>query len=131
MAAASAVAKILHEEHFWTVVLINGIETRLSESERGNPFDPDQPGDRAMLDQLIELFDAMIRHHAFEERILFPVLRKGANANLVQLFEDEHKTMGPFAERLRAITKEILSKGSQPSGYPNSRRPFPGFPNTP
>ncbi len=111
VATASRVARILHEEHFWSVVLINGLETRLRDGDSEPPFSPALAGDRALLEELVELLDAMLRHHAFEERVLFPVIRKGGSAAVLQLLEDEHERMEPLAKRLRAIATKILEDG--------------------
>jgi hemerythrin-like domain-containing protein len=111
VATASQVARILHEEHFWSVVLINGLETRLRDGGSEPPFSPNLAGDRALLEEFVELLDAMLRHHAFEERFLFPVIRKGGSEAVLQLFEDEHAAMEPLAKRLRAIAIEILTRG--------------------
>lgn len=111
MATASKVANILHEEHFWAIVLINALETQVSAHESEPPIDPKNPTDRRNLEELLELLESMIRHHAFEEGVLFPMIRKNGHGSVVDLFTDEHSAMGPCARRLQRITVEILDAG--------------------
>jgi len=59
----------------------------------------------------LTLLDAMIRHHAFEEGILFPVIQRKAGPDVMQLFADDHAAMGPFVKRVQAITDDILDNG--------------------
>jgi len=102
---------MLHEEHFWTVVQLNGLAARLNDSRPESAIDPGRPEDRALLVELLDLLDAMIRHHAFEEGILFPVIQRKAGPDVMQLFADDHAAMGPFVKRVQAITDDILDNG--------------------
>jgi hemerythrin-like domain-containing protein len=127
MATASKIGAILHEEHFWTVVLVNGLETQLSSGEAAFPVDPSRTADRDRLRELIDLLDAMIRHHAFEERVLFPLISQRTSADMVALFAEEHAAMGPFVGRLRRVTVEILDNGMTKERLKTFAKALTGF----
>lgn len=108
-------------------MLVNGLEEQLNEGKTEPPIDPNRPADRDQLEELLGLLDDMLRHHAFEERVLFPIVRKRGDADMVALFTDEHAAMGPFAKRLRRITEEVMEFGISGEGLEAFRRALTDF----
>lgn len=110
-ASVSELGRVLHEEHFWTLMLVNRLEERIAGSEADRPIDPNDAGDREQLDELISLLDDTARHHAFEERLLFPLIRERCGNDVAKTLTEEHSAMGPMSKRLRTIAADILRSG--------------------
>ncbi len=106
--------RALHEEHFWTLVVITGLEERVSGKGGSAPLDPHQPADRERLEELLALLNDMIRHHAFEEGVLFPTLWSRGAADVVVLFTEDHAAIGPLTTKLRKTTRELLRQDVTP-----------------
>ncbi|MBK8210654.1 MAG: hemerythrin domain-containing protein [Rhodospirillales bacterium] len=53
----------------------------------------------------------MLAHHAFEEDVIFPLLRADDDRDLVELLADEHQAIEPITKRLRMLTSEMLRHG--------------------
>lgn len=61
---------------------------------------------------LSELYSEMEHHMAKEERVLFPMIRRGAHAEVVYMpvsaLESEHDEHREYLERIRALTNNLL-----------------------
>ena len=68
---------VLHEEHFRILMLICGLENRISGDSAAHPLDPRIDEDRGQLAELITSLDEIIGHNAFEEAVLFPLICDG------------------------------------------------------
>jgi hemerythrin-like domain-containing protein len=68
--------------------------------------------DRSLLDNLVVGLEEIIGHNAFEESVLFPLLKNVGADDLAELLTQEHFAMGPLAKRLRTLAIEILEHGS-------------------
>ena len=112
MSNLTALGRVMHEEHFRTLVLICGLENRVSGKAAERPIDPRDEEDRVLLEDLVTGLEEIIGHNAFEESVLFPELKDGGVADLAVLLTQEHFVMGPLAKRLRAVAVEILSRGT-------------------
>ncbi|MGF1640209.1 MAG: hemerythrin domain-containing protein [Rhodospirillales bacterium] len=112
MAKLSELGKVMHEEHFRTLVLICGIENRIGGDAANRPIDPTDSEDRVLLEDLVEGLQEIIGHNAFEESVLFPLLDSDGAGDLALLLTQEHFVMGPQAKRLRALASEILACGA-------------------
>jgi hemerythrin-like domain-containing protein len=111
MAQLSKLGQVLHEEHFHIVMLFCDLENRVTGAAAQQPLDPAQPDDRQQLERLIVELDGVVRHNAFEEKELFPLLCRGGAADLVEMLEDEHLVMVPLVQRLRGYVVDILDGG--------------------
>ncbi len=111
MAQLSRLGQVLHEEHFHIVMLFCDLENRVTGPAAQQPLDPSSAEDRQQLEQLMLALDGVIRHNAFEEKELFPLLCRGGAAEMVEMLEDEHLVMVPLVQRLRASAADILDAG--------------------
>lgn len=112
MAGLTELAQVIHEEHFRSLVLICGLEGRVSGERAAHPIDPAVEEDRVLLEELIAGLDEISGHNAFEESVLFPLLKDKGEGELTQLLTCEHAALGPLAKRLRAVACAILADGS-------------------
>jgi hemerythrin-like domain-containing protein len=111
MAQLSTLGQVLHEEHFHIVMLFCDLENRVTGPAAQQPLDPADADDRRQLQQLIAALDGVVRHNAFEEKELFPLLCRGGVADMVEMLADEHLVMVPLVQRLRGCAGEILDGG--------------------
>ena len=112
MAQLSKLGQMLHEEHFHIVMLFCDLENRVTGSAAQQPLDPKQPDDRQQLERLIVALNGVVRHNAFEEKELFPLLCRGGAVDMVEMLEDEHLVMVPLVKRLRRCAADILDSGA-------------------
>lgn len=112
MTHLSKLGLLLHEEHFRILVLICGIEHRVSGDQARTPLDPDRPEDRLQLKELSNSLGELVRHNAFEEEVLFPLACDGGESDLAALLSEEHGTIGPLTKRLRQLVGEIIHRGA-------------------
>ncbi len=111
MAQLSRLGQVLHEEHFHIVMLFCDLENRVSGPAAQQPLDPTRVEDRQQLEQLIAALDGVIRHNAFEEKELFPLLCRRGAVDVVEMLADEHLVMVPLVQRLRRFAADILDGG--------------------
>jgi hemerythrin-like domain-containing protein len=111
MSELTELGGVLHEEHFRILMLICGLENRISGESAAHPLDPRIDEERGQLAELSASLDEIIGHNAFEEAVLFPLICEGGEGDLAALLTHEHVTIGPLAKRLRSITGEILQHG--------------------
>lgn len=111
MARLTALGKVLHEEHFRILIWICDLQNRVTGDVGGQPPDLDNDHDKDELQDLIGSLDQIMAHHAFEEDVVFPLLRAEGNAELINLLTDDHVSIEPIAHRLRTLTTEILRHG--------------------
>jgi len=112
MSDLTELGAVMHEEHFRTLVLICGLENRVTGGFADRPIDPRDVEDRSLLDNLVVGLEEIIGHNAFEETVLFPLLKNVGDADLAELLTQEHFAMGPLSKRLRALAAEILEQGT-------------------
>src|SRR5512144_2117717 len=111
MPELTELGQILHEEHFRILVSICGLENRVEGPAAADPLDPRRGDDRQQLEDLMCALDDVLGHHAFEESVIFPLIRSGGEGELAGILEREHGAIEPIAARLRAITADILANG--------------------
>lgn len=111
MERRSELGQLMHEEHFRTLVLICELENRVSPKAATRPFDARNPEDRHLFEQLLTGLGEIGGHNAFEENVLFPLLRDKDDGELTALLTSEHAQMAPMVHRLHAVTREILDQG--------------------
>lgn len=104
---------VIHEEHFRMLVLMCGIENRVSGSAASRPMDPNDEQDRALLEEVVDGLTDMVGHNAFEEAVLFPLLSDGnlGGDDISELLSEEHQVIEPMARRVRTLAAEILQQG--------------------
>lgn len=111
MARSSKLGQLLHEEHFHIVMLFCDLENRVGGTAGKKPLDPANDDDRGQLADLISALDGVVRHNAFEEKELFPLLCTSGAADLAEMLVDEHMVMVPLVQRLRRLAGELLEGG--------------------
>jgi hemerythrin-like domain-containing protein len=89
-------------------MLFCDLENRVGGSAADEPLDPTKPEDRRQLLDLITALDGVVRHNAFEEKELFPLLCSSGAADLAEMLADEHLVMVPLAQRLRRLAGDLL-----------------------
>ena len=112
MSDLTELGAVMHEEHFRTLVLICGLENRVTGEFANRPIDLCDAEDRSLLENLVVGLEEVIGHNAFEETALFPLLKDVGADDLAVLLTQEHFAMGPLAKKLRALSGEILEHGS-------------------
>lgn len=121
MAELTELAAVMHEEHFRMLVLICGLETRVTGASDKGPIDPQCAEDRLLLEELVSGLDEMVHHNVFEETVLFPLIRNKGASDLASLLTQEHYVIGPLAKRLRLVAGEVLEHGMSPVRWINFR----------
>jgi hemerythrin-like domain-containing protein len=111
MAGLTALGQVLHEEHFRILIWMCDLQNRVTGDAGIRCPDPDNEQDRDELSDLIGSLDQVMAHHAFEEDIVFPLLRAEGNVDVVKLLTDEHVVIEPTAYLLRNLTADILRHG--------------------
>ena len=111
MSELTELGQILHEEHFRILVSICGLENRVNGPAAADPLDPGRGEDKQQLEDLMCALDDVLGHHAFEESVIFPLIRSGGEGELASILAREHGAIEPMAARLRAITADILETG--------------------
>jgi iron-sulfur cluster repair protein YtfE (RIC family) len=112
MGNLTELGQLMHEEHFRTLVLICGVENRVSGRAAQRPMDPANAEDRTMLEELVSGLGEIGGHNAFEENVLFPLIQDKGSSDLTVLLTHEHAAMAPMVQRLRTAAAEILAGGS-------------------
>jgi hemerythrin-like domain-containing protein len=112
MERRSELGQLMHEEHFRTLVLICELENRVTPKAAKRPFDARNPEDRQLFEQLLAGLGEIGSHNAFEENVLFPLIRDKDEGQLTALLTSEHAQMAPMVQRLYAVTREILEQGT-------------------
>lgn len=112
MGHLSELGQLLHEEHFRTLMLACDIENRVSAKASRRPIDPTNAEDRELLDRLLSGLGEIGGHNAFEENVLFPLIRNDGSAELSALLRKEHAQMAPMVQRLMAVARDIRAGGS-------------------
>jgi hemerythrin-like domain-containing protein len=113
MSGLTELGQLLHEEHFRILVSICGLENRINGPTAADPLDPCRAEDQQQLEDLISALDEVLSHHAFEEAVIFPLIRGGGGGELTSTLAREHGAIEPMAARLRAIASHILEKGAE------------------
>lgn len=109
MACLTLLGEVLHEEHFrilvWMCDLQNLVAREAGQRCRCNQQEWQE------LHALIRSLDEILAHDAFEETIVFPLIRVQDDGALADLLAGEHAAVEPIIKRLRVITTEILEHG--------------------
>jgi hemerythrin-like domain-containing protein len=108
MAGLTELGKALHEEHFRILVSICGIENRITGPAADDPLDPGRAEDKQQLEDLVSALDDVLGHHAFEETVIFPIIRSNGGGDLTNTLASEHGAIEPMAARLRMIAAQII-----------------------
>lgn len=108
MSGLTELGKVLHEEHFRILVSICGIENRITGPAANDPLDPGRAEDKQQLQDLVCALDDVLGHHAFEETVIFPIIRSNGGGDLTNTLAREHGVIEPMAARLRVIAAQIL-----------------------
>jgi hemerythrin-like domain-containing protein len=113
MSGLTELGQVLHEEHFRILVSICGLENRVKGPAAADPLDPGRAEDKQQLEDLISALDDVLGHHAFEETVIFPLIRSNGGGELTSTLAREHGAIEPMAAWLRAIAAQILDKGAE------------------
>ena len=108
MSGLTELGQLLHEEHFRILVSICGLENRINGLAATDPLDPSRADDKQQLEDLVSALDDVLGHHAFEETVIFPIIRGKGGGELTTTLAREHGAIEPMAARLRAIAAQIL-----------------------
>ena len=108
MSGLTELGQLLHEEHFRILVSICGLENRINGLAATDPLDPSRADDKQQLEDLVSALDDVLGHHAFEETVIFPIIRGKGGGELTSTLAREHGAIEPMAARLRAIAAQIL-----------------------
>ena len=108
MSGLTELGQLLHEEHFRILVSICGLENRINGLAASDPLDPGRADDKQQLEDLVSALDNVLGHHAFEENVIFPIIRSKGGGELTSTLAREHGAIEPMAARLRAIAAQIL-----------------------
>jgi hemerythrin-like domain-containing protein len=121
MSELTELGQVLHEEHFRILVSICGLENRVIGPVAADPLDPSRAEDKQQLQDLMCALDDVLGHHAFEESVIFPLIRSGGEGELAGILAREHGAIEPMAARLRVITADILENGIDEENWGNFR----------
>ncbi len=122
MAGLSRLGQVLHEEHFRILVGICGLQSRVCEQAGETAFDPRNDSDAEEIGDVINFLDRFIAHDAFEEDVVFPLIRADGDHTLARLLAEEHVAIEPATHRLRALAVEILRHGPGDGRWMEFRR---------
>lgn len=117
MERRSELGQLMHEEHFRTLVLICELENRVTGKAGQRPYDPADAEDRRLFAQLIAGLGEIGGHNAFEENVLFPLIRDRDEGQLTALLTSEHAQMAPMLHRLLGAAREIVGRGPTKSRW--------------
>ncbi|MGZ8410316.1 MAG: hemerythrin domain-containing protein [Hyphomicrobium sp.] len=122
MAGLTALGRVLHEEHFRHLVWMCDLQNRVT-GEAGKQYpNLDNEQDRVEMHDLIAFLDQVMAHHAFEEDVVFPLLRAQSDAELASLLTEEHAAIEPTAHLLRSLALDILRLGPDHGRWPKFRK---------
>lgn len=108
MSGLTELGQLLHEEHFRILVSICGLENRIKGPAAADPLDPARADDKQQLEDLVSALDDVLGHHAFEETVIFPIIRSRGGGELTSTLAREHGAIEPMAARLRTIAAQVL-----------------------
>jgi hemerythrin-like domain-containing protein len=111
MTLLTSLGQVLHEEHFRILVWICELQNRVCGEAAEQCFDCDIDLEQQEMHGVIGGLDHVLAHHAFEENVIFPLLRTDDDRDLVELLADEHQAIEPITKRLRMLTTEMLRHG--------------------
>lgn len=97
----SQTCRRLHEEHEAVFELLRRFRRALDAAARDAATDTSAPAWSALLrDVRVGLEGEVARHFEFEERALFPLLADAGEGDMVELFDEDHKTVRDVAAPL-------------------------------
>ncbi len=104
------VSRMLHEEHMAALLLLERLESALHRTGRSElPDMADNDFLRLMGDLKAGIEAEISNHFAFEEKELFPCLRKAGDGGMVDLLCEEHKAILPLGHRLAELAHSVRS----------------------
>lgn len=112
MFATTKTGQTLHGEHQSTLATLNDIDDLCQSRKAPNPADPAMQARLASIARILE--DDVTRHFAYEEEVLFPVLRDAGAAMMVEMLEGEHAIIRPLARSLRQLCLTAIEQGTFP-----------------
>jgi hemerythrin-like domain-containing protein len=122
MTGLTALGRVLHEEHFRILVWMCDLQNRVTGEAGKQCPDLDNEQDKEEMHDLIGFLDQVMAHHAFEEDVVFPLLRAQSNTELANLLTDEHAAIEPTAHLLRTLALDILRQGGGNGRWPRFRK---------
>lgn len=121
MAELSELGQLLHEEHFHILVAICELQNRVGDASADRPLDASDTDDARLLDSLLASLDHVIVHHAFEETVVFPLIRDRGEGELTKLLTREHGAIEPKARLLRLLTRRMIGRAASPAEWTRFR----------
>ena len=104
-------ARLLHDDHRATLVMIEGLESLIARAKRNLP-DTEDASTRATLEQAAKAIEQEVRSHfAFEENELFTRLADMGDADIGAHLRDEHHAILPVGEQVSALARAALNDG--------------------
>lgn len=110
MAGLSELGQLLHEEHFRILVGACELENRIRGASADRPLNASDAEDRHLLSNLLDGLDRIIVHHAFEEAVVFPLIRGSGDGELTTLLTREHGAIEPKARLLGLLGRQLLGR---------------------
>lgn len=110
MAGLSELGQLLHEEHFRILVGACELENRIRGASADRPLNASDAEDRNLLSNLLDGLDRIIVHHAFEEAVVFPLIRDSGDGELTTLLTREHGAIEPKARLLGLLGRQLLGR---------------------
>lgn len=122
MTGLTALGRVLHEEHFRILMWMCDLQNRVTGEAGTRHPDLGDAEEREELFDLIGALDQIMAHHAFEEEVVFPLLRADGDPDLVILLSDDHISIEPMILRLRRLAMDMLRQGAEGGCWPEFRR---------
>ncbi len=110
MAGLSELGQLLHEEHFRILVAACELENRIRGASADRPLDTFDAEDNRLLKSLLDNLDRIIVHHAFEEAVVFPLIRDNGERELTTLLTREHGAIEPKARLVGLLGRQLLGR---------------------
>ena len=110
MAGLSELGQLLHEEHFRILVGACELENRIRGESADRPLNASDAEDRHLLSNLLDGLDRIMVHHAFEEAVVFPLIRDSGDGELTTLLTREHGAIEPKARLLGLLGRQLVGR---------------------
>lgn len=112
------VGQKLHDEHQATLSILNELESEILSRPQNKPMDLSDVDARQQLEHFIAVVDRDVTcHFAFEEEVLFPILREKGAGDMVTLLTHEHQLIKPLGGGLAILAREALANGFDPTTW--------------
>ena len=119
----SPTARVLHEEHMASQILLNRVEQAVRAHQPDRPPAVDDGPVNQLLGDLIAALEGEVRRHfAFEEEKIFPRLAEIGDGDIGDMLGEEHTAILPLATELAALAKTARRGGFEPDAWARFRR---------